>query len=56
MAESSCREYPGLARPDLEAGLAALEAVRAGLAGDRGKTTVYGFSALSLLEMIRTAP
>lgn len=30
--------------------------MREALAGDRGKTTVYGFSALSLLEMIRTAP
>ena len=30
--------------------------MRDALAGDRGKATVYGFSALSLLEMIRTAP
>lgn len=30
--------------------------MRDALAGDRGKTTVYGFSSLSLLEMIRTAP
>jgi Ribonuclease G/E len=26
------------------------------LTGDRGRSTVYGFSALSLLELIRTAP
>jgi len=30
--------------------------MRDALAGDRGKTTVYGFSSLLLLEMIRTAP
>ncbi len=30
--------------------------LRTCLSGDRGKTDVYGFGALSLLEMIRTAP
>jgi ribonuclease G len=33
-----------------------VDLMRASLVGDRGKSTVYGFSALSLLEMIRTAP
>ncbi|NLO36939.1 MAG: sugar kinase [Clostridiaceae bacterium] len=55
MAESSCREYPGLARPDLEAGLAALEAVRAGLAGDLGLDG-YWLADMTRSELSRETP
>jgi len=55
MADATFREYPGLTRTVLAEGLAALDAVRAGLIGDLGLDG-YWLADMTLSELSRETP